>query len=134
MQAIPIYVRSHGLRGRSSRGGLLQLHLLRTEGLPLHVSPAFLSPKSAEQRSQHISFPSYERFSLTSGNRDELTLYEFHKKVFKHYFCPTCGVQMFMDEPGEKPGEVRLGVNVRTVDGVDLQKLKIRVFDGKTLL
>lgn len=69
-------------------------------------------------------------FELTSGKLDELTNYKFHKQVFDRYFCPVCGVEMFE----VKPSENMVGVNVRTVDGVDLDKLKLKTFDGATLL
>lgn len=69
-------------------------------------------------------------FELTSGTMDELTNYQFHKKVFNRYFCPICGVEMWET----KPSENMVGVNVRTVDGVDVSKLKLEPYDGRTLL
>ena len=59
-----------------------------------------------------------------------LTKYQFHKKVFERYFCPVCGVEIFET----KPSENMVGVNVRTVDGVDVAKLKQEPYDGATLL
>lgn len=74
------------------------------------------------------------RFELTLGSIEELTLYEFYKKVFRHYFCPTCGVQFFFKHMENKYGEVMVGVNARTIDDVDPEKLSVRPFDGKNLL
>ena len=71
-----------------------------------------------------------EKFRLTKGTLDELTLYEFHKRVYKHYFCPTCGVALVLGVPSKR----EVHVNVRSTDGIDVGKLKIKVFDGKNLL
>ena len=71
---------------------------------------------------------------MTSGSIEELTLYEFHKKVFKHYFCPTCGVQPFLKDTRPEQAEVKVEVNVKTVDGIDLGNLSTRLYDGKNLL
>ncbi|EKM55089.1 uncharacterized protein PHACADRAFT_255460 [Phanerochaete carnosa HHB-10118-sp] len=61
---------------------------------------------------------------------DELTNYQFYKKVFSRYFCPVCGVELFET----KPSENMVGVHVRTVDGIDVAKLTREPFDGATLL
>lgn len=70
------------------------------------------------------------QFEFTEGTLGELTLYEFHKKVFKHYFCPTCGVQPILTVPEQQ----MVYVNVRTTDDVDVSKVRLKVFDGKNLL
>ncbi|KIP11267.1 hypothetical protein PHLGIDRAFT_18030 [Phlebiopsis gigantea 11061_1 CR5-6] len=74
------------------------------------------------------------QFTLTQGSMEELTLYEFHKKVFKHYFCPTCGVQCFLKDTRPELETVKVEVNTRTVDGVDPEKLSVRLFHGQNLL
>ncbi|GJE91495.1 GFA domain-containing protein [Phanerochaete sordida] len=70
-----------------------------------------------------------DAFALTAGTREELTEYRFGRRVFARFFCPTCGVEIFET----KEDEDMLGVNVRTVDGVDMEKLRIKPFDGATL-
>ncbi|GJE96890.1 GFA domain-containing protein [Phanerochaete sordida] len=68
-------------------------------------------------------------FELTSGKMEELTNYQFYKKVLNRYFCPVCGVEMWETQPDEN----MVGVNVRTVDGVDVTKLKLEPDDGRSL-
>ena len=70
-----------------------------------------------------------DAFALTAGTREELTEYRFGRRVFARFFCPTCGVEIFET----KADEGMLGVNVRTVDGVEMERLRIRPFDGATL-
>ncbi len=47
----------------------------------------------------------------------------------RHYFCPTCGIAVFR-VPRMDPS--KRSVNVRCIDGVDLSKLKIDSFDGRS--
>ena len=63
---------------------------------------------------------------------DELVDYRFNKKVVHHLFCPTCGVGSF--SRGERPdGAQMVAINVRCLDGVDLDALTITKFDGASL-
>ena len=68
---------------------------------------------------------------LKSGG-EALTDYLFNKKVVHHMFCPTCGVGAFAR--GIRPdGAKMIALNVRCLDGVDLDALKVRKFDGASL-
>jgi hypothetical protein len=68
-----------------------------------------------------------ERFELLSG-RDELSTYEFNTRVAKHHFCRTCGIHSFY-VPRSDPDKI--DVNVRCLDGVDVDALPITRFDGQ---
>jgi hypothetical protein len=67
-----------------------------------------------------------DQFELTSGTLEGLSSYQFNKKVITHYFCPDCGVSFVSKGSG-------VAVNARTVDGIDLEKLKLRGFNGASL-
>ena len=70
-----------------------------------------------------------ERFQLLQGE-DELTLYQFNKKIAKHYFCRHCGIHAFRN-PRSNPNAY--GVNVRCLDDFDLEtaKYELKLFDGR---
>ncbi|KAH8115448.1 Mss4-like protein [Phellopilus nigrolimitatus] len=57
-------------------------------------------------------------FHFTKGAFDEATGYAWGKKTSTRFFCPTCGCQLLWH------GRGRVGVNVRTFDGID--KLRYR--------
>lgn len=69
-----------------------------------------------------------DRFRFTSGGVGEMTEYRFGAGNWPHYFCPVCGVETIVK------GQGMVTVNLRTVEGVEVEKLKINHFDGKNLL
>lgn len=54
-------------------------------------------------------------------------MYQFNHKFAEHMFCPKCGVEITV---GLGKGRA---INVRTVDGLSLEALKIKHFDGGNL-
>ncbi len=68
-----------------------------------------------------------ERFHLLS-DPDALSLYEFRTRTAKHYFCSTCGISSYYI-PRSHPDMI--DVNLRCVDGVNLEELEIERFDGQ---
>ncbi len=61
---------------------------------------------------------------------EELTLYTFHTHVAKNYFCPTCGILPFR-RPRTAPE--LWAINVRCLDGVDLDAIPVRRTHGSRL-
>jgi len=74
----------------------------------------------------HLIVPP-SQFELLSGEGD-LTTYEFNTRVAKHRFCRHCGVHPFY-VPRSDPDKI--DVNVRCLDGVDLERITVRRFDGR---
>ena len=70
-------------------------------------------------------------FNLKSG-KDALSRYQFNKHVINHYFCATCGIQPYAEGKG-RDGSDMVMINVRCLDGVDLDKLDVMKFDGAKL-
>ena len=68
-----------------------------------------------------------EQFELVSGKND-LTTYEFNTRTAKHHFCKHCGIHSFYI-PRSDPDKI--DVNVRCLDGVDLERISLRRFDGQ---
>jgi len=67
------------------------------------------------------------RFELTAGE-GELTDYRFNTGVATHQFCRHCGIHPFY-VPRSDPDKI--DVNVRCLDGVDVDTLRPSRFDGK---
>ncbi len=78
-----------------------------------------------------LAFAPASQFRLASGEGD-LTRFEFNKHVIHHYFCSTCGIQSFARGKGRDGAEMA-AVNVRCLEGVDVDSLKVRKIDGRKL-
>ncbi len=74
----------------------------------------------------HLIVPT-EKFQLISGQED-LTSYRFNTGVANHTFCRICGIHPFY-VPRSDPDKI--DVNVRCLEGVDIDALKPTFFDGK---
>src|SRR4051794_9312554 len=77
-----------------------------------------------------LAFVPEDRFTLKAG--DGLGDYQFNKDIIHHLFCPTCGVQSFARGKGPD-GKPMVAVNVRCLEGVDVKKLAVTPFDGRSL-
>jgi hypothetical protein len=78
-----------------------------------------------------LGFVPADAFTLKSGE-ESLTDYQFNKKVIHHLFCSTCGVRSF--GRGTRPdGKEMTAINVRCLDNVELDPLKVMKFNGRDL-
>lgn len=73
----------------------------------------------------HLIVPK-EQFHLQQDS-DNLSLYQFNKKIAKHYFCQTCGVKSFYVPRSNPDG---ISVNARCLDA-DLKIFDVDAFDGQ---
>lgn len=77
-----------------------------------------------------LTFVPESQFELISGE-NSLSDYQFNKRVIHHYFCSNCGVSPF--GAGKMPdGSPVRAINVRCLDDIDLEKLDLEHFDGKS--
>jgi hypothetical protein len=74
----------------------------------------------------HLIVPR-EAFELLAGE-DAITTYRFNTGVAQHQFCRDCGIHAFY-VPRSDPDKI--DVNVRCLDGVDLEGLEVTSFDGQ---
>jgi hypothetical protein len=66
------------------------------------------------------------------GSEDAMATYTFRKHVIQHRFCPTCGIHPFGE--GQDPkGNAMAAINVRCLEGIDLESVPVRHFDGKSI-
>ena len=68
-----------------------------------------------------------EQFRLLAGE-EALATYRFGTRTARHHFCRTCGIASFY-VPRSHPDHV--DVNVRCLDGVDVEALRVESFDGR---
>jgi hypothetical protein len=76
-----------------------------------------------------LSFVPAERFTLHAGE-EVLTDYQFGKQRIHHLFCSRCGVRSFAR--GERAGNKVVAINVRCLEGVNLDEVPTRKVDGRS--
>jgi hypothetical protein len=65
-------------------------------------------------------------------DKDEVATYSFNNDVIKHRFCPTCGIHPF-GEGSDPKGNRMVAINIRCLEGVDLENIPLQHFDGRSL-
>jgi hypothetical protein len=78
-----------------------------------------------------LAFVPDSQFKLLAGQNAQSD-YQFNKKHIHHLFCKTCGVRSFGHGKSPDGGEM-YAINVRALEGVDLDALKVNKVDGKSL-
>ena len=69
------------------------------------------------------------QFTLRSPE-SAVAIYTFNKHAIKHHFCPTCGCAPF--GLGESRGQAMAAINVRCLEGVELDSIKRKFVDGRS--
>lgn len=82
------------------------------------------------RRAHLLWFVPKSEMKFISGE-DALSGYQFGKGAITHRFCKHCGIAMFSD--GDENGVVKAGVNIRTLDGLDLKRFETFKYDGAAI-
>ena len=62
---------------------------------------------------------------------DNASTYLFNKHAIRHRFCATCGIHPYGE--GTSPtGDPMAAINLRCIEGIDLQAIPIHHFDGRS--
>ncbi|ACY17041.1 GFA family protein [Haliangium ochraceum] len=77
-----------------------------------------------------LAFIPGTQFELLSGE-DLLSDYQFGAKRIHHLFCKTCGIRSFAR--GELNGQPMMAINLRCVEGVDLDAIETNFYDGASM-
>jgi len=78
-----------------------------------------------------LTFVTPDTFKIVAGG-DGLQDYQFNKRSIHHLMCPDCGIESFARGRGPD-GKEMVAVNVRCLDGVDLETLTPTPFNGRDL-
>ena len=62
----------------------------------------------------------------------DLRTYTFNKHIIKHRFCAVCGIHPF-GEGIDPTGNAVAAVNIRCLEGIDLNAVPVKHFDGRAL-
>ena len=69
-------------------------------------------------------------FSLLTPEEAAST-YLFNKHLIRHRFCPTCGIHPYA-EGTDPQGNAMAAINLRCIEGIDLDTVKVTHHDGRS--
>ena len=95
------------------------------------VQPAACNCSMCRRAGTLLTFVPESSFRLLAGE-DATRDYQFNKRHIHHLFCTTCGLKPYAWGPAKDGGRT-IAVNVRCLEGVDLDALRITHFDGASL-
>jgi hypothetical protein len=72
-----------------------------------------------------------EQLMLTTSEVNVST-YTFNKHSIKHRFCPHCGIHPY-GEGVDPEGKRMAAINIRCLEGVELDAVPIQHFDGRSM-
>ena len=72
-----------------------------------------------------------EQFHLLTSD-ENIGTYTFNKHVIKHYFCRTCGIHPYGEGTDPKGNRIA-AINIRCLEGIDLESVPVQHFDGRSL-
>lgn len=84
-----------------------------------------------QRRGSLLWFTARDNFRLLTPEADAAT-YLFNKHLIRHRFCATCGIHPFGQ--GKDPnGQDMVAVNIRCIEGIDLDQVPVTQFDGRSM-
>jgi hypothetical protein len=83
------------------------------------------------RRGSLLWFVPRDRLRLLTDD-DAAATYWFNKHAIGHRFCPVCGIHAFGEGTDPKGNRIA-AVNLRCIEGLDLAKVPVREFDGRSL-
>ncbi|ARB45081.1 GFA family protein [Alloalcanivorax xenomutans] len=63
---------------------------------------------------------------------DDIATYTFNQHVIQHHFCPKCGIHPY-GEGVDPEGNRMATINIRCLEGVDLDSVPVQRFDGRAM-
>jgi hypothetical protein len=84
-----------------------------------------------ERRGSLLWFVPRDRLKLSTPEAN-LSTYLFNKHAIRHRFCATCGIHTF-GEGTDPKGNAMAAINIRTLEGIDLDSIPVKHFDGRSI-
>lgn len=75
-------------------------------------------------------FTSRDKLHLLTPEENAGT-YTFNKHVIRHRFCPVCGIHPYAEGTDPK-GNATAAINIRCLEGIDLESVPVQHFDGRS--
>ena len=84
-----------------------------------------------QRKGSLLWFVPRDRLSLSTPE-DRIATYLFNKSFIEHRFCTNCGIHPFA-EAKDRQGNPTAAVNIRCLEGIDLESIPVKHFNGRAL-
>ena len=84
-----------------------------------------------QRKGSLLWFTPRENLKLLSPE-DAAATYTFNKHAIRHRFCATCGIHPYAEAIDPK-GNPTAAINIRCIEGIDLDAIPVKHFDGRAL-
>ena len=84
-----------------------------------------------QRKGSLLWFTPRENLKLLSPE-DAAATYTFNKHAIRHRFCATCGIHPYAEAIDTK-GNPTAAINIRCIEGIDLDAIPVKHFDGRAL-
>jgi hypothetical protein len=84
-----------------------------------------------QRKGSLLWFVPRERMTLLTPEENAAT-YLFHKHNIRDRFCTSGGIHPYAEATDAK-GKPTAAVNIRCIEGIDLEKIPVKHFDGRSL-
>ena len=83
-----------------------------------------------QRKGSLLWFVPRDTLKLTTSEESS-RVYMFNKHLLKHHFCPVCGIHPYAEGKDPK-GNDMAAVNIRCLEGIDLEAITITHYDGRS--
>ena len=84
-----------------------------------------------QRKGSLLWFVPHSQMKLLNPVDDNVGVYLFNKHVIRHIFCKTCGIHTYGEAPDPK-GNLTAAINIRCIEGIDLDKVPVTHYDGRS--
>ena len=85
-----------------------------------------------QRKGSLLWFVPREQFTRTTPDEDAST-YLFNRHAIRHRFCPVCGIHPYAEATNPRTGLPMAAINVRCIEGIELEKIPVTHFDGRSM-
>ena len=85
------------------------------------------------RRGSLLWFVPRDEMKLTTTPEDAAATYLFNKHAIRHRFCAACGIHVWGEAIHPKTGQPTAAINIRCIEGLDLDAIKVNHFDGASI-
>lgn len=84
-----------------------------------------------QRKGSLLWFVPMDKLQLKTATDNRAT-YAFNQHVIEHYFCRKCGIHPYAGA-ADPAGNPVAAINLRCLEGIDLSKIPVRQFDGRSV-